>query len=117
MKKDKYKLSEILQQSCPEPKGEIDFEERLMQRIEHQKRLAPERKKRVLSDMLKDLLLSPLVLIFTVFVLILINWKEILEILQEKMPELNLDAWYIYPFCGVLLMVVLAFYFSELQED
>lgn len=117
MKKDKDTLSQLLQQSCPEPKGEIDFEERLLERIEHQKRLAPQRRKRTFADVLKELLLSPLAVVLPALAMVLVYKKELQEFLVSVFPGLNWDAWYVTPACGVLLTLVLGWFLADLQRD
>ncbi|MDO4214773.1 MAG: hypothetical protein Q4D12_02525 [Bacteroidales bacterium] len=117
MKKDKDTLSQLLQQSCPEPKGEIDFEERLLERIEHQKRLAPQRRKRTFADVLKELLLSPLAVVLPALAAVLVYKKELQEFLVSVFPWLNWDAWYVTPACGALLTLVLGWFLAELQRD
>lgn len=114
-KNDKFKL--LLQEGCPEPLHELDFHERVLQRIEHQKRLAPQRQKRTWKQRGMDFIQSPLPVMLLVLGLVLYFQDKLQHFLFTLFPQLEEYTWVLLPLFGISCMVALMCYLKELQQD
>lgn len=117
MSRKNDKLGMLLKEACQKPQGEADFMQRVQQRIEHQKRLAPQRQKKRRLQVVLEFIQSPVVIILLLLGFVLAFQDSFQKLLYTLFPQLQESSWLLLPICGVAASLTLICFFNELREE
>lgn len=117
MSRKNDKLGMLLKEACQNPQGEAYFLQRVQQRIEHQKRLAPQRQKKRRQQVVLEFIQSPVVIILLLLGFVLAFQDSFQKLLYTLFPQLQESSWLLLPIFGVAASLTLVCFFHELQEE